>query len=330
MAHADECKATDGVPSPLSAEELRTRLEDLRERAIASGLSDDAIVRSVVAESRVGRTPNDSRLLLKWAFIAGTLAFVIFSRGLPDLANDRCLVNRGGLYLEFTRPVLSCDFCRALTEVTELTEMSKEDFLRIGYSDRPIVLRNGAARWKAMKAFSYEFLRDVYRNTSGAFEVSRHYCQFFKYNTDFEDLENFFSMPESRAAMSSPDEKTWYVGWSNCDQRVVAILREYYTRPDFFPDDSEASIIDWIFIGYAGNGVKTHLDYVHRPSWQAQIRGAKTWTLLPPPECESVCVPSLKVTVRPGDIIMVNANHWYHSTLVEPGDISITIGSEYD
>ncbi|KAH9365144.1 hypothetical protein HPB48_002332 [Haemaphysalis longicornis] len=49
-----------------------------------------------------------------------------------------------------------------------------------------------------------------------------------------------------------------------------------------------------------------------------------------PPECESVCVPSLKVTVRPGDIIMVNANHWYHSTLVEPGDISITIGSEYD
>ncbi|KAH9365143.1 hypothetical protein HPB48_002333 [Haemaphysalis longicornis] len=213
MAHADECKATDGVPSPLSAEELRTRLEDLRERAIASGLSDDAIVRSVVAESRVGRTPGDSRLLLKWAFIAGTLAFVIFSRGLPDLANDRCLVNRGGLYLEFTRPVLSCDFCRALTEVTELTEMSKEDFLRIGYSDRPIVLRSGAARWKAMKAFSYEFLRDVYRNTSGAFEVSRHYCQFFKYNTDFEDLENFFSMPESRAAMSSPDEKTWYVGW---------------------------------------------------------------------------------------------------------------------
>lgn len=43
------------------------------------------------------------------------------------------------------------------------------------------------------------------------------------------------------------------------------------------------------------------LDYVQRPSWQAQISGEKTWTLIPTPECEHVCT-ALNVTVSKGDI----------------------------
>ncbi|KAL1474847.1 hypothetical protein MTO96_020490 [Rhipicephalus appendiculatus] len=324
----DECPKAG-----IRVQKLRKRLRDLRERAVASGLSEDdvsAIVAEEAALATNGAVAPGERLLLKWAVIVAALAYAFFRHGVPDLSHDQCLVDSGAVFKEFTRPVLSCDFCREPTRVTELTGMSKEDFLRLGYADKPIVLRGGAAHWKAMKTFSYAFLRDVYRNTSDAFEENRRYCQFLGTATDFEDLEDFFSMPDSRANMSGPDEETWYVGWSNCDQRIVSILREHYTRPDFFPEDSEASIIDWIFIGYAGHGLKTHLDYVLRPSWQAQIRGSKTWTLLPPPECESVCVPSLTVTVRPGDIILVNTNHWYHSTLVEPGEMSITIGSEYD
>lgn len=331
-ADNDECPKAG-----IRVQKLRKRLRDLRERAVASGLSENDVSAIVAEEAALATngaatpgSPPGERLLLKWALIVAALAYAFFRRGLPDLSHAQCLVDTGALYKEFTRPVLSCDFCREATRVTELTDMSKEDFLRLGYADKPIVLRGGAAHWKAMKTFSYAFLRDVYRNTTGAFEESRRYCQFLNSATDIEDLEDFFSMPDSRAYMSGPDEKTWYVGWSNCDQRIVSILREHYTRPDFFPDDSEASIIDWIFIGYAGLGLQTHLDYVLRPSWQAQIRGVKTWTLVPPPECESVCVPSLKVTVRPGDIILVNTNHWYHSTLVEPGEMSITIGSEYD
>lgn len=209
----DECPKADGI----RVQKLRRKLRDLRERAVASGLSDDdvsAVVAEVVVnDSAATVSPVSGGLLLKWAFIAGTLAYLCFKRGLPDLANDRCLVNPGGLYLEFTRPVLPCDFCRSPTQVTELTEMSKEEFLRIGYADKPIVLRGGAAHWRAMQTFSYDFLRDVYRNTSGAFEESRRFCQFFKSATDFEDLEDFFSMPDSRARMSSPEEKPWYVGW---------------------------------------------------------------------------------------------------------------------
>ncbi|KAG0416439.1 hypothetical protein HPB47_006401 [Ixodes persulcatus] len=214
--------------------------------------------------------------------------------------------------------------------VVELEEMTKENFLRLGYSDRPIVLRGAARRWKAMAVFSFAFFRELYRNVSDSFKNNRDYCQFFKYKTEFEDLEDFLRMPDSRADLTDPEAKTWYVGWSNCDQRVAKVLREYYTRPEFLPQDSEASVIDWIFMGYSGNGATTHLDYVQRPSWQAQIRGSKTWTLVPPPECEEVCVRSLTVTVRPGDLVMLNTNRWYHGTWVEPGDLSITIGSEYD
>ena len=52
----------------------------------------------------------------------------------------------------------------------------------------------------------------------------------------------------------------------------------------------------------------THLSYctlqiddVELPSWQAQIRGTKKWTLEPPPECYLQC-KSLNVIVHPGEI----------------------------
>jgi hypothetical protein len=40
---------------------------------------------------------------------------------------------------------------------------------------------------------------------------------------------------------------------------------------------------------------------VEHPSWQAQLRGRKKWTLEPPPECYYQC-GRLEVTVEPGEI----------------------------
>ena len=49
------------------------------------------------------------------------------------------------------------------------------------------------------------------------------------------------------------------------------------------------------------------MDNVERPSWQAQLSGRKTWSLYPPPECESVCQPMLNVTIETGEIgIFIN------------------------
>jgi hypothetical protein len=44
------------------------------------------------------------------------------------------------------------------------------------------------------------------------------------------------------------------------------------------------------------------MDNVERPSWQAQLSGRKTWSIYPPPECESVCEPMLNVTIEKGEI----------------------------
>ena len=34
--------------------------------------------------------------------------------------------------------------------------------------------------------------------------------------------------------------------------------------------------------------------------WQAQLKGSKTWHLIPPPECEDVC-SQFSFLVEPGD-----------------------------
>ena len=49
------------------------------------------------------------------------------------------------------------------------------------------------------------------------------------------------------------------------------------------------------------------LDYVQRPSWQAQIKGKKTWQVIPVPECDDVC-SSFNTTVHPGEISESNYN----------------------
>lgn len=135
-------------------------------------------------------------------------------------------------------------------------------------------------------------------------------------------------MSDARAHFAE-GEPPWYIGWSNCHNEVKNELRKHYERPYFLPNDSESSALDWIFMGGSGPGALIHLDYVQRPSWQAQISGMKTWTLIPPPECEKECIP-LNVTVHKGDIFVIDTNVWYHSTFIHPGEISITIGSEYD
>ncbi|CAG7830507.1 unnamed protein product, partial [Allacma fusca] len=51
-------------------------------------------------------------------------------------------------------------------------------------------------------------------------------------------------------------------------------------------------------------GASMHIDFVRRPSWQAQLSGTKQWTLRPVPECEEECmsVNLSPITIRPGDM----------------------------
>lgn len=97
----------------------------------------------------------------------------------------------------------------------------------------------------------------------------------------------------------------WYFGWSNCNPLVAERLRRHYGRPYFLPPTSENDDVDWLFMGGVGLGAPMHVDAVRLPSWQAQLRGSKEWTLAAPPECYFRCeAVEMTAVVRPGEISM--------------------------
>ncbi|XP_052265725.1 uncharacterized protein LOC127868144 isoform X1 [Dreissena polymorpha] len=273
--------------------------------------------------------------LLKVFLVVGVVSAVggyFFKETLIEalgIREERCVLNNNNFVMEVARPILNCNMCAGVTRIPIETDMTSEVFIRkFAYSGIPVLIKGAIANWTAMGTFSFQFFKKLYTETEGALDAVENECQFFPYKTDFDTLGDMFNMSEARANFSE-GEKTWYVGWSNCDSTVGKILREHYQRPFFLPQDSESSMLDWIFMGGTGQGAFVHLDFVERPSWQAQISGKKSWRIIPVPECETVCT-EMNVTVHKGDIFVFDSNLWYHSTKVEPGEISITIGSEYD
>ncbi|XP_012942495.1 uncharacterized protein LOC106012863 [Aplysia californica] len=244
--------------------------------------------------------------------------------------SEICLLKASQTAQDLARPPISCEFCEDVHEVPRVSQISPDDFERkFAYSGHPVIVTDGASNWTATTTFSFDFFRDLYRPGSAALRKAESRCQFFPYQTEFRSLGHVFKMDQSRAELSS-GAKPWYVGWSNCDVTAGEILRKHYGRPYFLPENAESSRTDWLFMGSPGYGAHLHVDNVHLPSWQAQVAGHKRWTLQPPPECYFRCIAKMEVTVRPGEIIVVDTNRWYHATQVTGQDISITIGSEYD
>ncbi|XP_063443827.1 uncharacterized protein LOC134724622 [Mytilus trossulus] len=324
---------------------LVTKFLKLKREAKLKGISDDQVYKIFKEEKDLNQNEQkpkvDERIKkrnLRLIFLGGILPiifgvlFMFYNQKedfIHSITEARCAVDNSGMFIEVARPLTNCEMCRNLHQVPNEYEISVEDFSKkYAYTAVPVLIKDATKNWTAMNTFSYDFLKELYVNTTDAFEVTEEECQFFPYKTDFETLEDAFNMTDDRAHFKE-GEKTWYFGWSNCHPDISTILRKHYNRPYFLPNDSESSSLDWIFMGGSGLGAFVHLDYVQRPSWQAQISGKKTWTLVPTPECEDIC-HSMNVTVHKGDIFVVDTNQWYHSTFIHPGEVSITIGSEYD
>ncbi|KAL0268798.1 UNVERIFIED_CONTAM: hypothetical protein PYX00_010613 [Menopon gallinae] len=225
------------------------------------------------------------------------------------------------------RPPVQCSMCQGITHVEKVANLTPDLFEdRYAYSGRPVVITDGMVNWTAREVFSFDFFKGIYETRME--QWSTYGCQFFPYNTEFNHLREVFNMSRERATMVDGTEP-WYVGWSNCDEEVNVILRRHYGRPYFLPTTAETKKLDWIFMGSTGYGAPMHVDNVEHPSWQAQLRGRKKWVLQPPPECYYSC-RDVHVTVEPGEIIVLDTNRWYHSTLIVSKEMSITIGAEYD
>ncbi|KAL6260275.1 hypothetical protein P5V15_007807 [Pogonomyrmex californicus] len=235
---------------------------------------------------------------------------------------NKCLIMAPSFTQKVFRPPEDCSICQDVQQVDKLSAVDPTSFeQRYAYSGKPVVISDAMVNWTAPKVFSFSFFKTLYHGEEAN-------CQFFPYKTEFRSLQDVFDMSASRATMEK-GTKPWYVGWSNCDEKIGAILRQHYQKPYFLPPTAESEKTDWIFMGSHGYGAPMHVDDVEHPSWQAQIKGEKLWILEPPRECHYTC-KRLEVIVHPGEIIVLDTNRWYHQTKIVSEEMSITIGAEYD
>ena len=125
--------------------------------------------------------------------------------------NDWCLLRTPDELLDFFRPPIKCDFCRGVTSVDKVSQISPEEFeKKYAYSGHPVVVTDATQNWTAIKTFSFEFLKDIYKPDSPVLKNSYDNCQFFPYKTLFNNLGEVFNMSTARAHGNG---EPWYIGW---------------------------------------------------------------------------------------------------------------------
>ncbi|XP_053999008.1 uncharacterized protein LOC128887299 isoform X1 [Hylaeus anthracinus] len=320
---------TDVNSNKMSAESSRKSLEFAKKemRTIVAKIEEKGLTSRTLklfhAQSLL--RPSGSKVRRRHLWILLILAWILgqFLWNYASAARyNKCLAELPLFTQKIFRPAEDCSICRDVQQVDRISNVVPGNFEeRYAYSGRPVVITDAMTNWTAPKVFSFSFFKSLYDGEDAN-------CQFFPYKTEFKSLQDVFDMDANRSLLEN-GTKPWYVGWSNCDEKAGNVLRQHYRRPYFLPPTAESEKTDWIFMGSHGYGAPMHVDDVEHPSWQAQIKGEKLWILEPPRECHYIC-DKLEIVVRPGEIIVLDTNRWYHQTEIVSEEMSITIGAEYD
>jgi len=239
---------------------------------------------------------------------------------------EKCIINPGNFAGGYCRTPMECT-CKDVEEIDDISmaemtpQVFKDKYLR---TNRPVIVRNVSLDWEAMKVLDFSWLKAEYTKTEDILQYDADNCFFKCYKTEeFPNLASVFQMSEERVSdvMASP----WYVGWSVCHPPVLREIDKLIKIPSFLSDLDRLGNM-WIFVGSPGFGAHLHLDDdLELPTWQAQISGAKTWYLQPPPECAKVCKGEIQADLHPGDLIIVNTNFWLHKTSVLDQGVSLVV-----
>jgi hypothetical protein len=168
-----------------------------------------------------------------------------------DINHEECLAPKLESFLDMFRPPTSCDICRQIDHIERISNITREEFEeKYAYTNHPVIVTDAMNNWLALEKFNFKFFKRLYRTNSSALLAVEEHCQFFPYKNkhEFETLGDVFDMDLERAYMINDDYQPWYVGWSNCDYSTAYLLRQYYSRPYFLPEQSESSKLDWIFM----------------------------------------------------------------------------------
>ncbi|XP_075225290.1 uncharacterized protein LOC142326589 [Lycorma delicatula] len=334
----DDCDCVN-ASNEIKSELLFKRFLLINEKALNSNLSLDQLReiydKKCLHRLRLGNLCVDCHWRLGFKCLALLIIISLFAiiTKLPLLdgmvknaLGIKCVIPNNYFVWEATRPVTDCSICRGINGVIVLPNITRQEFHKYAYSSKPIIVKGAASHWPAVKLFSFNYFKNIFDNVDGAYEAVEEDCQFLTFKTNFLSLRDVFQMPRNRV-LNVKGESPWYIGWSNCYPPVLEEMRKHYYRPHFLPADAEHAHTDYVFMGYQ-QGAVMHLDYISRLMWQAQLRGHKTWSLNPPPECESVC-NGYTFRVHPGDIFLLDTRQWYHDTRVDDGEFSLTVSSEY-
>lgn len=231
--------------------------------------------------------------------------------------------------------------CKGVKNVLSFSpdEFTKELFEKYESGFQPIVIRNFSAI-KNPEVFGFDYFKSLYDEGSPVLANYNGECGFVSYDRqEFKNMSQAFGM--SRARYHSED-KSWYFGWANCDDRVVDYMEKNHVDvPEFVPSVMETM---WLFLGRKGPGFAMHIDGEGNPSWQAQIAGVKKWILRPVAECRprqglfgfffheyrDLCMnDEFTVKLYPNDLLLVHTDIYEHSTAVEE-EMSISMSCNYE
>lgn len=167
-------------------------------------------------ELSVGWAPAWPNWTLPVVIVVVALALAGLGLYSQDVVNSalgvRCVVPNNFLVWEATRPIADCNICRGINDVLLLPNVTRKEFAKYAYSYRPILVKGAAAQWPAMRTFSYDYFKHLYKSTEGAYESVEDECQLLTFKTEFLSLKEVFSMSRSRV-LNLDGEQPWYIGW---------------------------------------------------------------------------------------------------------------------
>nr|CAI5869870.1 unnamed protein product [Callosobruchus analis] len=194
----------------------------------------------------------------KWYFIIFTVfltfvsvlyEFQCINTAINYLLGIRCIFPNNYIVWAATRPIATCDFCLGLTRPLLLPNVSQEEFSHYAYSSKPILIKKAFLHWPAMHIFTLKYFEELYSSIEQQQNRNAEEgCQFLHFNSNFISLKDVLSI--SRQSSVNVAEKSWYVGWGNCDPAILQEMRKHYPKPHFLPEDSENPSTDYIFVGY--------------------------------------------------------------------------------
>lgn len=227
--------------SKTNAENPKVRFKQLYKKALEAGLSEDDFNRIGAIKEIRNSTQTPGFLSNVWGvcwkccllvlLITSLLAavfvfqwpikrtvvfkvwFALYGAETGSEHTELCAVDPIDYIAEISRPPTSCDFCRNVSSVEKLDNVSPEYFEKVyAYSSVPVVITDGTKNWTASNVFSYDFFKSLYSKGSPALQNIEENCQFFPYKTNFSSLEEVFEMDDDRALMKDGSDP-WYIGW---------------------------------------------------------------------------------------------------------------------